>query len=267
MSYYELLNVEIHSDFAEIKRAYFKRAKACHPDRFNNSKAKEEEFKRVVDAFDTLSDPEKRLRYDKIHCLDQDQNEDQARHGSFVETFSSDSIMDSAADDILEELIVGNSPPPDSTLSTLLSDLENTKVFINFREGKNLFFDREYAKALVRFKQAIAYAPDNILYRCFTARTYAFMRKYGKAKTHYRSAIALGERRTPPQHLARIRRELEEVNKKHFPLLHALKSFFGEAKGPLFLKPTGEKMIEETNRAINNLMAEQKRENRKKLSE
>jgi len=46
------------------------------------------------------------------------------------------SIMDTPADDILEEIIVNNNPPRDTTLATLMADLKKTDVFITFREGK-----------------------------------------------------------------------------------------------------------------------------------
>jgi len=47
-------------EFAALKKAYYRRARECHPDRFGNDPDKAEEFKAVVEAFVTLSDPEKR---------------------------------------------------------------------------------------------------------------------------------------------------------------------------------------------------------------
>ena len=64
-NYYSILGVERNSNFQELKKAYYRKAKECHPDRFNNSPQKTEEFKVLVGAFDVLSDPAKRRRYDQ----------------------------------------------------------------------------------------------------------------------------------------------------------------------------------------------------------
>ena len=62
--YYKLLGVEKDADEPQIKRAYKKKALGCHPDKFPGDKAKEEEFKDLSEANETLMDPEKRQRYD-----------------------------------------------------------------------------------------------------------------------------------------------------------------------------------------------------------
>lgn len=253
-NHYELLGIEPKGDFKAIKKAYFRKAKECHPDRFNNSRAKEEEFKRVVAAFDVLSDPEKRRNYDESLGLEQDVG---AESGSFKVRF--DSIMDSPADDILEELIVGNNPPPNTTLATLLSDLERTGAFMTFREGKTLFSQRRFRAASGMFQIAVATSPGNILYRCFLARSYAALKNYKQAKIHYKAAIAIGERRNPPQSLFRIRRELENVEKKRLPWWRNCLAFFSSETSGSFITPAHEKMIDETNRAISGIYAERKK--------
>jgi len=62
--YYKILGVEKEADEYQIKRAYKKKALGCHPDKFPGDKAKEEEFKDLSEANETLMDPEKRQRYD-----------------------------------------------------------------------------------------------------------------------------------------------------------------------------------------------------------
>ena len=63
MNHYEILGIERECEFSALKKAYYRRARECHPDRFGNSPEKAEEFKLVVEAFVTLSVPEKRRQY------------------------------------------------------------------------------------------------------------------------------------------------------------------------------------------------------------
>ena len=62
--FYKILGVDKDAGDAEISRAYKKKALKCHPDKFQGDKAKEEEFKELTEANETLSDPQKRQRYD-----------------------------------------------------------------------------------------------------------------------------------------------------------------------------------------------------------
>ena len=64
--YYEVLGVPKTADDSRIKRAYRKLAKKYHPDVNANNKAAEEKFKEVQEAYEVLSDKEKRKVYDKF---------------------------------------------------------------------------------------------------------------------------------------------------------------------------------------------------------
>ncbi len=64
--YYESLGISHDADESEIKRAYRQKAKELHPDRNPENRAKaEEEFKRIAEAYEVLSDPQKRAQYDR----------------------------------------------------------------------------------------------------------------------------------------------------------------------------------------------------------
>jgi curved DNA-binding protein len=63
-SYYEILGVARNAGADEIKKAYRKLARKYHPDVNVNSREAEAKFKEISEAYEVLSDPEKRKQYD-----------------------------------------------------------------------------------------------------------------------------------------------------------------------------------------------------------
>ena len=63
--YYEVLGIQKGADENEIKKAYRSLAKKYHPDLHPGDKEAEANFKEVNEAYDVLSDPDKRAKYDQ----------------------------------------------------------------------------------------------------------------------------------------------------------------------------------------------------------
>src|SRR2546426_11961471 len=64
--YYEILGVGRTAKEVEIKKAYRKLARKYHPDLNPNNKQSEEKFKEIQEAYEVLSDAEKRKQYDQL---------------------------------------------------------------------------------------------------------------------------------------------------------------------------------------------------------
>ena len=63
--YYEVLGVSKSADAAELKKAYRKLAVQYHPDRNPDDKTAEDKFKEAAEAYEVLSDPDKKAKYDR----------------------------------------------------------------------------------------------------------------------------------------------------------------------------------------------------------
>jgi curved DNA-binding protein len=64
--YYKTLGVGKNAQPEEIKKIYRKLARQYHPDLNPGNKASEEKFKEINEAYEVLSDPAKRQKYDQF---------------------------------------------------------------------------------------------------------------------------------------------------------------------------------------------------------
>ncbi|WP_423224386.1 DnaJ C-terminal domain-containing protein [Candidatus Amarolinea aalborgensis] len=81
--YYQILGVERNANEKEIKKAYRKLARQHHPDMNPGDKGAEGRFKDLNEAYEVLSDPEKRAKYDQFGAQWQQYQQSGGRPGGF----------------------------------------------------------------------------------------------------------------------------------------------------------------------------------------
>src|SRR5271155_5785310 len=108
--YYEVLGVPRDADQDAIRRAYRKLARKLHPDLNSDSDA-EERFKELGEAYEVLSDPDKRERYDRLgaNWRQQEQEAPDANFEEFFDRqgFGSEDTRVQFSDDLFERLFGG----------------------------------------------------------------------------------------------------------------------------------------------------------------
>lgn len=100
--YYDVLGVEKSVDEAELKKAYRKKAMKYHPDRNSGDKEAEEKFKEINEAYEVLSDQEKRNMYDQFGHAGVNQ-----QGGGFGGGFGGGGFGGGGFEDIINEMFGG----------------------------------------------------------------------------------------------------------------------------------------------------------------
>jgi len=88
VDYYKILEVERNADESAIKKAYRAAAMKYHPDKNQGDKEAEEKFKQVSEAYEILSDPQKKAFFDSNGFYDSGRGR-QSNNSPFTDSFSS----------------------------------------------------------------------------------------------------------------------------------------------------------------------------------
>ena len=107
--YYDVLGVARAASDQEIKAAFRRLAKECHPDRCNGDQTSETRFKEVNEAYEALKDPQKRAAYDRFGHAAFENGMGGHPHG-FGADFSAS--MSAMFDDLFGEFMGQTAPAP-----------------------------------------------------------------------------------------------------------------------------------------------------------
>ena len=124
--YYNVLGVSKTSTNQEVKQQYRKLALKFHPDR-NQYKDSEEQFKEISEAYSVISNPEKKLVYDKYG------------HAGVNQRYSSEDIFRSANG----------------------TGFDSDDVWGWRNKGGTFYFEGKYDEAIACYEKAIGIDPDN----------------------------------------------------------------------------------------------------------
>ena len=128
--YYEVLGVSKGSSEAEIKKAYRNLAKKYHPDMNPNDKSAEKNFKEVNEAYEVLSDTEKKALYDTYGHAGVDPN---MAHGGGAQDFSGFGF--GGFDDILNSFFGGGGSSANRRNAPQRGDDVHQRIIVSFEEA------------------------------------------------------------------------------------------------------------------------------------
>jgi len=103
--YYAILGVNKNAEEAEIKKVYRRLARQYHPDMNPGNREAEAKFKEINEAYEVLSDPEKRKKYDQFGQYWQQVGEGGVPNGAGTSGFDFDFSQYGSFDDFINELL------------------------------------------------------------------------------------------------------------------------------------------------------------------
>lgn len=130
--YYEILNVSKSSTTDEIKKAYRKVAMQFHPDRNPGDKAAEEKFKEAAEAYEVLSDSERKAQYDRFGHAGMRGNGGGAHYSNMEDIFSQ--FGDIFGDSGFESFFGGGGRRSGSRSRGIRGSNLRIKIKLNFEE-------------------------------------------------------------------------------------------------------------------------------------
>lgn len=147
-TYYDMLRVSTNADSAAIKKAYYKEARLCHPDKNPDDPEAHEKFQRLGMAYQVLSDEKARAAYDKDGIPESGSAEAMEQVDPFV--FFNVMFGSSLVEPYIGELWIA------SQTDTMMNDTEETPNFDNLSESeqnKIMIEQMEKMKAKNELKQ------------------------------------------------------------------------------------------------------------------
>ena len=139
--------------------------------------------------------------------------------------------------------------PPETSLATLLADLEKTEIFMKYREGRDHLDHRRNEAAEECFRFIVARAPQNIVFRVYLARAIAQSDRYWPSVYHYKLALRFGARRRPQQLLLGVRKEMDQLRRRLRPVWSRIRDCF-VGKPAEFIPDPADEMIAQLNRSL-----------------
>jgi len=89
-NYYNILEVNLNATLDDIKKAFRRLSLKLHPDKNENSLEKTESFRKIVEAYKILSDPDKKANYDKYNGNPDARNENPYQNPNRNQAFQID---------------------------------------------------------------------------------------------------------------------------------------------------------------------------------
>jgi hypothetical protein len=141
--YYDLLGVSTNANDGTIKKAYYKNARVCHPDKNPGDDEAKAKFQQLGTAYQTLSDPQKRAAYDKDGKPEDGENSDMVQNvdpfvffnvmfgSALVEPYIGELWLASQADTMMKDGGLADS------IDENLSDEEKNRIIMEkYKENK-----------------------------------------------------------------------------------------------------------------------------------